>query len=83
MGTELTFEYSQEADVLCILKCPTYAGQITEEIDDLVVARMNPDTREIEYVEILLFLSRLGKEGALRLPIDAFLRTVPESVTAD
>ena len=74
MGTGLTFEYSNEADVLCILKRPTYIGQETTEIDDFVIARMNPQTREIEYLEILLFFWRLKKSGVLSLPTDATLR---------
>ena len=83
MGTELTFTYSQEADVLCILKCPTYEGQETEEIDDFVIARMNPKTREIEYLEILLFLRRLARDGKMSLPIDANWRPAENVVAAD
>ena len=83
MGTELTFTYSQEADVLCILKCPTYEGQETEEIDDFVIARMNPKTREIEYLEILLFLRRLERDGKMSLPIDATLQLAKRAVAAD
>ena len=73
MGTELTFKYSHEADVLCVLKCPTYEGQETEEIDDLVIARMNSQTREIEYLEILLLLRRINRHGKLSLPVDSTL----------
>ena len=73
MGTGLTLEYSQEADVLCILNRPAYIGQEAEEIADLVIARMNPQTWEIEYLEILLLLRLLGKYGKLVLPVDAAL----------
>ncbi len=83
MGPELTFRYSQEADVLCILKCPTYEGQDTEEIDDFVIARMNPKTREIEYLEILLFLRRLERDGKMSLPINVTLRPSEHVVASD
>lgn len=83
MGPELTFTYSQEADVLCILKCPTYEAQETEEIDDFVIARMNPKTREIEYLEILLFLRRLERDGKMSLPVNAALRPSEHVVAAD
>ena len=73
MGTGLTLKYSQEADVLCILNRPTYIGQEAEEIADLVIARMNPQTWEIEYLEILLLLRILEKYGKLVLPVNAAL----------
>ena len=73
MATGLTLEYSNQADVLCILKCPPYIGQQTTEIDDFVIARMNPKMPEIEYLEILLFFRRLEQYGQLRLPTNATL----------
>jgi uncharacterized protein YuzE len=83
MGAELTIEYYGDADILTLSKCQSYRGQETEEIGDSVIARMNPDTGEIEYVEILFFKARLEQDGEVRLPIDALLRPVTESVTAD
>ena len=76
MGTQLTLKYSDAADVLCIVKCPSYVGQETEEIADLVIARMNPQTWEVEYLEILLLFRLLAKYGKLSLPIDATFLTV-------
>ncbi len=73
MATGLTLEYSNQADVLCILKCPPYIGQQTTEIDDFVIARMNPKMPEIEYLEILLFFRRLEQYGQLNLPAVAAL----------
>ncbi len=73
MATGLTLEYSNQADVLCILKCPPYIGQQTTEIDDFVIARMNPKMPEIEYLEILLFFRRLEQYGQLNLPTAATL----------
>ena len=81
MGTQLTLKYSDAADVLCIVKCPSYVGQETEGIADLVIARKNPQTREIEYLEIILLFRLLAKYGKLNLPIDATLLTVDAEAT--
>lgn len=81
MGTGLTLKYSLEADVICILNRPTYIGQEAEEIADLVIARMNPQTWEIEYLEILLLLRLLEKYGKLVLPVDATLFLFNAEVT--
>ena len=83
MGAELTIEYYGDADILTLSKCQSYRGQETEEIDDSVIARMNPDTGEIEYVEILFFKARLEQDGKVRLPIDAVLRRAESAVSAD
>ncbi len=83
MGAELTIEYYGDADILTLSKCQSYREQETEEIDDSVTARMNPDTGEIEYVEILFFKARLEQDGEIRLPIDAILRSAEPVVSAD
>lgn len=69
MAANLTFDYSAEADVLCIAKCPTYRGQDTEDIDDLVIARRHPETGAIEYLEILFAAKRIISREPLRLKI--------------
>lgn len=69
MAARLTFSYSTEADVLCIAKCPTYRGQEAEDIDDLVIARHNPDTGEIEYLEIIFASKRIISRDPFRLNI--------------
>lgn len=48
MEAGLTFKYDREADILQIDKRPPYAKQESEEVGDEVVARLNPDTREVE-----------------------------------
>ena len=55
MGTQLTLKYSDAADVLCIVKCPSYVGQETEEIADLVIARMNPQTGRLNTLRFFFF----------------------------
>lgn len=69
MDAKLTFDYSTTADVLCIQKCPSYRGQETEEIDDFIIARFNPDTDEIEYLEILFVSKRIVSRDPFRLNI--------------
>ena len=71
MGEELTFEYQQDADILVIAQCPSYIGQDEDEIDDLVCARTNLSTGEIEYIEIVFFESRLKRAGEAVLPVEA------------
>ena len=42
------FRYDREADILYIDKRPPYGEQETEELGDEVIARINPETDEIE-----------------------------------
>ena len=69
MDAKLSFDYSTTADVLCIEKCPTYIGQETEDIDDLIIARFNPDTDEIEYLEIIFPSKRIVSRDPFQLNI--------------
>lgn len=76
MAEKLTFEYDRIGDILYINYingCRPYIGQDSEELDD-VVARINPDTREIENLEILFFSRRLQQDKTvLELPVTAHL----------
>lgn len=74
MAARLTFEYDRDADILYISTRPPYAEQETEELDDDIVARLNPVTGEIENVEILFFSTRLSTGDLFELPIAADLR---------
>lgn len=76
MAAKLSFKYDRDADILYISKCPEYAEQESEELGDDVVARLNPQTGEIENIEVLFFSSRLLDGGLFELPIDAELRPV-------
>lgn len=73
MGAKLIFRYDRQGDVLYIDKCPPYAEQDSEELGDEVVARLNPDTGEIENLEVLFFSTRLLRTDMLELPIEAHL----------
>ena len=54
MDPKLSFQYDREADILHIDMCPPYAEQETEELPDEVVARLNPNSGEVENLEYLL-----------------------------
>lgn len=74
MAAKLTFKYDREADILYIDKMAPYAEQDTEELGDDVIARLNPDTGEIETLEVLFFSTRLLRRDMLELPVWADLR---------
>ena len=74
MGAKLSFKYARGADILHIDKCAPYPEQDSEELGDEVVARLNPDTGEIENLEILFFSTRLLRSDLFELPVSAELR---------
>ena len=74
METKLSFQYDREADVLYINNRAPYAEQDSEEIGDEVIARMNPETGEIETLEVLFFSTRLLRGDLFELPVTADLR---------
>ena len=73
MGAKLSFKYDRDANILHIDKCPPYAEQETEELGDEVVARLNPETGEIENLEVLFFSTRLLRSDLFELPVSAEL----------
>ena len=74
MEAKLRFKYDREADILYIDKCPPYAEQESEELGDEVVARLNPDTGEVENLEVLFFSTRLLRSELFELPVTADLQ---------
>jgi len=74
MEAKLTFKYDREADILHIDKCAPYAEQESEELPDEIVARLNPDTGEVENLEVLFFSTRLLRADLFELPVSANLR---------
>jgi uncharacterized protein YuzE len=74
METRLSFRYDREADILHIDKCLPYAAQESEELGDEVIARINPNTDEIENLEVLFFSTRLLRNELFDLPVAADLR---------
>ncbi len=76
MESRLTFKYDRAADILHIDKCSPYAEQESEELDDEVVARLNPHTGEVENLEVLFFSTRLLRSELFNLPVTAKLQPV-------
>lgn len=74
METRLSFRYDREADILHIDKCAPYAAQESEELGNEVIARINPDTEEVENLEVLFFSTRLLRNELFELPVTADLR---------
>lgn len=70
---ELCFEYDDFGDILYISKIKSYKEQESDEIQDGIVARMNPITHEIESLEILSFKKRLANDASFSIPIIAKL----------
>ena len=73
MGTKLRFKYDREGDILYIEKCAPYPEQESEELGDEVIARLNPQTGDIENLEVLFFSTRLLRNELFELPVSAEL----------
>jgi len=73
MASKLALQYDREADILCIKSRPPYPEQETEELDDDVVVRLNPETGHVESLEVLFFSTRLLRSGLFELPVTADL----------
>ena len=80
METNLTFQYDSDADILYVNTCPPYPEQESEELDDEIIARFNPDTGVIENLEVLFFSTRLLRDELFNLPISARLQLNQESL---
>jgi uncharacterized protein YuzE len=74
MDAKLTFRYDREGDILYINTRPPYPEQESDEIGDEVIARFNPDTGQIENLEVLFFSTRLLRSNLFELPVTADLR---------
>jgi uncharacterized protein YuzE len=74
MDAKLTFQYDREGDILYINTRPPYPEQESDEIGDEVIARFNPDTGQIENLEVLFFSTRLLRSNLFELPVTADLR---------
>jgi len=74
MEATLRFTYDREADILHIDQCPPYAEQESEEVEDEIIARLNPCTGEVENLEVLFFSTRLLRKQIFELPVTGNLR---------
>jgi uncharacterized protein YuzE len=80
MAAKLTFKYDREADILHIDKRPPYQEQDSEELGDDIIARLNPQTGEVENLEVLFFSTRLLRQDLFELPVEADLRLVATGI---
>jgi hypothetical protein len=74
MDAKLKIFYDREADILHIDRLRPCAQQESGELEDGVVARMNPETNEIENLEVLFFSTRLLRSNEFELPVLANFR---------
>ena len=79
MAEKLTFRYDREADILYIDECPPYSKQESEELGDEIIARLSPETGEVENLEVLFFSTRLLRSDLFELPVSANLRLAVQS----
>lgn len=77
MEPKLRFRYDRVGDILYIEKVPPYANEEWDMLAGNVVARSNPETGQIEGLEILSFVKTFRATGCVELPIDASLGVVP------
>jgi len=68
MVEKMIFKYDREADILYINKRAPYPEQESEELGDDVIARFNPDTGDVENVEVLFFSTRLLRSEIFEIP---------------
>ncbi len=68
VGT-LMMAYDRDGDVLWLCTAPPYPAQLSEEIDDGVIARKHPHSGDIEGMEILFFGNRFADGWELRVPM--------------
>ena len=73
MASKLALEYDRAGDILHIRNCPPYPQQETEQLDDDVFARLNPETGQVESLEILFFSAWLRDGRPCELPVTADL----------
>ena len=74
MFKKLKLFYDREGDILHIDRISPYSQQESEELEDGIIARMNPETNEIENLEVLFFSTRLPRSNEFELPILANFR---------
>jgi len=72
MGKKLTIEYDKIGDILYVYSVTPYAEQESTELGNNVVARYHPESGELECLEILWFMRRMGEGKTLEIPVDAF-----------
>jgi uncharacterized protein YuzE len=68
MEEKMIFKYDRDADILYINKRAPYPEQESEELGDDVIGRFNPDTGDVENIEVLFFSTRLLRSDTFEIP---------------
>lgn len=76
MKRQMTVKYDPPSDTLYIDACPPYEAQESDEIAPGVIARINPQTGEIENLEVLHFHKRFERGEAFHIPVSLDMRTL-------
>ena len=72
MNSKIKFEYDESGDILRIEVGKPHIGQIPKELSESIFARLNPETMDIECIEITDFAQRVMEgESVLSLPVVA------------
>jgi len=71
MNSRLKMRYDKIGDILYLDICTPYPEQKTEELDDEIIARLNPISGVIENLEILFFSRRCDQMNLFELPVYA------------
>ena len=69
MAAQLTFTYDRIGDILFVGKCRPYREQDSDDIEDMVVARFNPHTDEVESFEVLFVSRRITSYDPFQMDI--------------
>ena len=69
MATKLTFQYDRIGDILSVEICRPYLGQDSDDIEDMVVARLNPHTETVESINVLFTSTRIISHNPFRLDV--------------
>ena len=71
MAAHLTIDYDEIGDILYVHTCPPYKEQRSDELGDSIVGRMNPETGDVEALEILFFMARFRMGQKVKVPVKA------------
>ena len=71
MAKQLIFAYDRIGDILFVGKCRPYREQDSDDIEDMVIARFNPHTDEVESFEVLFVSNRIISHCPFQLKIPA------------
>ena len=69
METKLIFKYDRQADILYINRKDPYPEQESEEVGNDVIVRINPNTGDVENIEVLFFSTRLLRDNFFEVPV--------------